>query len=145
MEEKTNKDENENNIIPDSDNNIDIFKETNNMEELDDEEEKNDELIQDLIKQGKYFDVIKYLESKDNKGKNNKENDNEQELVIIPADDISDLHDDNDSNKNEDEEKENKNEEIKDKTDENKIKDNNNNINDKNNDNNESKNENEIK
>ena len=107
MEEKTNKDENENNIIPDSDNNIDIFKETNNMEELDDEEEKNDELIQDLIKQGKYFDVIKYLESKDNKNINikndlnnnndiinNGENDDDEELKIIPADDISDLHED---------------------------------------------------
>ena len=142
MEDNPDINTNENNI----EQNIEINDEINNFGELDDEEDKNDDIIQDLIKQGKYFDVIKYLESKDNKGKNNKENDNEQELVIIPADDISDLHDDNDSNKNEDEEKENKNEEIKDKTDENKIKDNNdNNINDKNNDNNESKNENEIK
>ena len=142
MEDNPDINTNENNIGQ----NIEIADEINNFGELDDEEDKNDDIIQDLIKQGKYFDVIKYLESKDNKGKNNKENDNEQELVIIPADDISDLHDDNDSNKNEDEEKENKNEEIKDKTDENKIKDNNdNNINDKNNDNNESKNENEIK
>ena len=142
MEDNPDINTNENNI----EQNIEINDEINNFGELDDEEDKNDDIIQDLIKQGKYFDVIKYLESKDNKGKNNKENDYEQELVIIPADDISDLHDDNDSNKNEDEEKENKNEEIKDKTDENKIKDNNdNNINDKNNDNNESKNENEIK
>ena len=142
MEDNPDINTNENNIGQ----NIEIADEINNFGELDDEEDKNDDIIQDLIKQGKYFDVIKYLESKDNKGKNNKENDNGQELVIIPADDISDLHDDNDSNKNEDEEKENKNEEIKDKTDENKIKDNNdNNINDKNNDNNESKNENEIK
>ena len=58
-----------------------------------------------MIKQGKYFDVIKYLESKDNKGKNkinldNNNNDdyminNEEELVIIQADDISDIHEDN--------------------------------------------------
>ena len=113
MEENENKDENINNVVQDSDNNMDIFKEINNLEELDDEEEKNEDLIQDLIKQGKYFDVIKYLESKDNKkinikkdlnGDNGIINNNEEEdeeLKIIPADDISDLHEDLDNNNNE--------------------------------------------
>ena len=107
MEENTNKDENINNVVQDSDNNMDIFKEINNLEELDDEEERNEDLIQELIKQGKYFDVIKYLESKDNKKTNIKKdlngdneiiNNNEEELKIIPADDISDLHEDLDNN-----------------------------------------------
>ena len=113
MEENTNKDENINNVVQGSDNNIDIFKEINNLEELDDEEEGNEDIIQDLIKQGKYFDVIKYLESKDNKkinikkdlnGDNGIINNNEEEdeeLKIIPADDISDLHEDLDNNNNE--------------------------------------------
>ena len=84
--------------------NNEILDDINYLEEIDDDDEKNDDLIQDMIKQGKYFDVIKYLESKDNKGKNkiNLDNNNddyminnEEELVIIHADDISDLHEDN--------------------------------------------------
>ena len=119
MEDNPDINENNNNI---SGQNIEMIDEINNFGDLDDEEEKNDDFIQDLIKQGKYFDVIKYLESKDNKTKNNKDNlnnknnnneidnnkdNNEEELVIIPADDISDLHEDNDNiiNKSEEEEK----------------------------------------
>ena len=95
MEENQDINTNQNNKISDD---------INNLEEIDDDDEKNDDLIQDMIKQGKYFDVIKYLESKDNKGKNkiNLDNNNddyminnEEELVIIHADDISDLHEDN--------------------------------------------------
>ena len=86
-------------------NNVEIFDEMNNIME---DDEKNEELIEDLIKQGKYFDVIKYLESKNDNNKNNiddKDNNNkqEEELVIIPADDISDLHEDSNSiNENKD-------------------------------------------
>ena len=44
--------------------NNELLDDINNLEEIDDEDdEKNDDLIQDMIKQGKYFDVIKYLES----------------------------------------------------------------------------------
>ena len=119
MEDNPDINTNNNNI---SGQNIEMIDEINNFGDLDDEEEKNDDFIQDLIKQGKYFDVIKYLESKDNKTKNNKDNlnyknnnneidnnkdNNEEELVIIPADDISDLHEDNNNiiNKSEEEEK----------------------------------------
>ena len=89
MEDNPDINENNNNI---SGQNIEMIDEINNFGDLDDEEEKNDDFIQDLIKQGKYFDVIKYLESKDNKTKNNKDND---------------LHEDNDNiiNKSEEEEK----------------------------------------
>lgn len=116
-------------------NNNEILTDLKNLEELDDEEEQNDALIQDLIKQGKYFDVIKFLESKDKKGKNNinlnnengvlNNNDNneeEEELKIIPADDISDLHEDK-SNINDDKEddEKNKNDDLINKQEENKI------------------------
>ena len=93
-----------------------------NEDEDEDEEEKNDAYIQELMKQGKYSDVIKFLESNDKKSKMNKKNDGiekkngendensdfneDEELEILPADDISDLHEDNnDFNTEEKEEK----------------------------------------
>ena len=131
---------NNNNDIEDqnTNKNLEIIDKINNFKDIDEEDEKNDAVIQDLIKQGKYLDVIKYLESQDNKGKNNKENKdnnddiNNEELVIIPADDISDLHEDNNiSNisKSEKDENINKNEEIKEKVDDNKNNNENNDIN----------------
>ena len=105
MDENPDINPNIDNLEQNSNLNNEILDEMNIQKELDDEEEKNEALIQDLIKQGKYFDVIKYLESKDNNDKliknnlnndndiiNNKDNNEEEELVIIPADDISDLH-----------------------------------------------------
>ncbi len=124
MEENDNINTNTNNNNLSQDlmyNNNEILTDLKNLEELDDEEEQNDALIQDLIKQGKYFDVIKFLESKDKNGKNkmnlnnengvlnnNDNNEEEEELKIIPADDISDLHEDN-NNINEDKEDDEKN------------------------------------
>ena len=40
--------------------NNEILDDINNLEKIDGDE-KNDDLIQDMIKQRKYFDVIKYL------------------------------------------------------------------------------------
>ena len=138
MEDNADIDTNKDNPEQNSNPNNEIFNEINNCEELDDEDDKNEALIQDLIKQGKYFDVIKYLESKDNNGKNtknflNEDNDiiknndikEEEELVIIPADDISDLHEDNEKIINENEEEKGKNEEmIEKKEEDNKINEN---------------------
>ena len=134
MEENDNMNVNNNNISQDLiNNNNEILTDLQNLEELDDEEEQNDALIRDLIKQGKYFDVIKFLESKDKNGKNNKNlnnengvlnnnDNNEEELKIIPADDISDLHEDN-SNINDDKEddEKNKNDDLINKKEQNKI------------------------
>ena len=109
LKEDEDKSENNNNLLISNDfgNNIHFM-------ENEDEEEKNNIYIQDLIKEGRYSDVIKFLESndRDNKMKlDNKDNNNaeDEELVIIPADDISDLHEkskDNISNKD-DEDKNN--------------------------------------
>ena len=90
--------QNENNDLLDKIGNFNI-----DENEDEDEEEQNDAYIQELVKQGKYSEVIKFLESKDKKGKRKKNGENEEnpdynedeELVIIPADDISDLHEDN--------------------------------------------------
>ena len=126
---------NNNNLSQDLiDNNNEILTDLKNLEELDDEEEQNDALIQDLIKQGKYFDVIKFLESKDKNGKNNinlnndngvlnnNDNNEEEELKIIPADDISDLHEDNSIiNESKEDDEKNKNDDSTDKKEENKI------------------------
>jgi len=116
-------------------NNNDILTELKNLEELDDEEEQNDAVIQDLIKQGKYFEVIKFLESKDKNIKkninlnnengtlNNNDNDEEEELKIIPADDISDLHENNsinNDNDNKEDDEKIKNDDLMDKKEENK-------------------------
>ena len=130
---------NNNNISQDLfNNNNEILTDLKNLEELDDEEEQNDALIQDLIKQGKYFDVIKFLESKDKNRKNNiklnnengilnNNDNNEEELKIIPADDISDLHEDNSINEEDKENDEkNKNDDLIDKKEDNKILINNN-------------------
>ena len=121
-------------------NKIDNF----NIEENEDEEdeEQNDAYIQELMKQGKYSEVIKFLDSKDKKSKrkknknNNEENENnsnnededEEELVIIPADDISDLHEDRINNFDENENIE-ENNGIKNKTNENENDNTNNNNN----------------
>ena len=140
MEENSVINNNNNNDIEEqnTNQNMEVFDEINVFKDMDEEDEKNDAVIQDLIKQGKYLDVIKYLESQDNKGKNIKENKdnndekkNEEELVIIPADDISDLHEDNNiSNisKSEKEDNKNKNDEIKEIIDDNKNNNENNDI-----------------
>ena len=97
------------NILKNSlnENNLDILDKIDNFN-IEEEEEQNDAYIQELIKQGQYSEVLKFLDSKDKKTKknNNKNNDNnlndynsnineDEELVLIPADDISDLHEDN--------------------------------------------------
>ena len=151
MEENENINPSINNIEQDSINNIEILNGINNLEELDDdEEEQNDAVIQDLIKQGKYFDVIKFLESKDNNNNKNfnkninhdndiintnDNNEEEEELKIIPADDISDLHEDIDNNNEEKEANE-----ILEKNEDNKNKD----IDINNKQNTEKKNENDV-
>ena len=84
MEENINITNNDNNDNISHDlinNNNDILTELKNLEELDDEEEQNDAVIQDLIKQGKYFDVIKFLESKDKNIKKNINLNNENGIV----------------------------------------------------------------
>ena len=111
--EAKNDDENNIKINKDENDDIDNFNINENEDESDDEQ--NEAFIQDLMKQGKYSEVIKFLESKDKKIKlKNKDNDNndirnakegndeqnldqdeDEELVIIPADDISELHGDN--------------------------------------------------
>ena len=100
------------NVLKNSLNELDILDKINNFNidenEEEDDEEQNDAYIQELIKQGKYSDVIKFLDSKDKKIKTKKNADNkneennvnikpdeDEELYIIPADDISDLHEDN--------------------------------------------------
>ena len=114
-------DKNENNLEIDNFNLID-------NEEDDEEEEQNEAFIQELVKQGKYSEVIKFLESKDKKSKRKKNNGNndlenvnegndnnsnineeDEELVIIPADDISDLHEDINNNDDKNKEKDNNN------------------------------------
>ena len=120
-----NLDINNSNILKNSENgkNFDLLDKIGNFNidenEDEDEEEQNDAYIQELVKQGKYSDVIRFLESQDKKIKRKKKvnndintkneneniddfNDNEdEELVIIPADDISDLHEDNINNNEE--------------------------------------------
>lgn len=112
--EGENNDDNNIKLNKDEIDDIDNFNIIENEEESDDEQ--NEAFIQDLMKQGKYSEVIKFLESKDkkiklkkNKDKDNNDlgnmndgNDNQnldqdedEELVIIPADDISELHGDN--------------------------------------------------
>jgi len=111
--EAKNDDDNNIKINKDENDDIDNFNIIENEDESDDEQ--NEAFIQDLMKQGKYSEVIKFLESKDkkiklkNKDKDNNDigninegNDNQnldqdedEELVIIPADDISELHGDN--------------------------------------------------
>jgi len=95
--------QNENNDLLDKIGNFNI-----DENEDEDEEEQNDAYIQELVKQGKYSEVIKFLESKDKKEKRKKIGENgenldyneDEELVIIPADNISDLHEDNNNNSN---------------------------------------------
>ena len=92
------------------------------MERINEEKRRSDEekqeIINNLVKQGKYDEVLQFLNIKEKE-----EDDKELPLEIIPADDISDLHEDKDDKKNFDEKTDknneskiddiNKNEEIK--------------------------------
>lgn len=73
-------------------------------------DEENQEIINNLVKQGKYDEVLQFLNIKE------KEEDNESEpLEIIPADNISDLHEEKEDNENiktENKENDIKNEDI---------------------------------
>ena len=74
------------------------------MERINEEKRRSDEekqeIINNLVKQGKYDEVLQFLNIKEKE-----EDDKDLPLEIIPADDISDLHEDKDYDKNFDETK----------------------------------------
>ncbi len=79
------------------------------MERINEEKRRSDEekqeIINNLVKQGKYDEVLQFLNIKEKE-----EDDKELPLEIIPADDISDLHEDKDDKKNFDEKTDKNNE-----------------------------------
>ena len=86
------------NVLKNSLNELDILDKINNFNidenEEEDDEEQNDAYIQELIKQGKYSDVIKFLDSKDKKikTKKNADNKNEENNVNIKPDADEELY-----------------------------------------------------
>ena len=63
-----------------------------------DDEEKHDEIINNLMKEGKYDEILKFINAKGDDDVFNLSKENDEDLKIIPADDISDLQEDDNKN-----------------------------------------------